>query len=126
VLLDDGSSDFGAGRSICTEGFAWRPLPINVTPVKINNDIPSYGELRGIIGELTNGWVAGASGMHVKHVKEWLHGTRWEEDPESQGAKGAGDSWCLFVWLVQATWNNGVIMLNRHLVKFLLEDHEVF
>jgi hypothetical protein len=82
--------------------YAWRdlpgnPLPINITPVEINDDAPSDGELWQVVGELTNGQAAGASGMRAKHVKEWLHNVRWEEDPEGQGAEGAGDSWCLFV-----------------------------
>ncbi len=48
------------------------PLPINITPVKINNDAPSDGKLRQVVGKLTNGRAAGASGMRAKHVKEWL------------------------------------------------------
>ena len=50
------------------------PLPINVTSVVINNDVPTDSELRQVAGELTNGQAAGASGMRAKHVKEWLHG----------------------------------------------------
>jgi hypothetical protein len=73
------------------------PLPINITPVKINDDAPSDGKLRQVVGKLTNGRVAGASGMHTKYVKEWLHDVQWEENPEGQGAEGAGDSWRLFV-----------------------------
>jgi hypothetical protein len=39
--------------------YAWRdspgnPLPINVSPVEINNDAPSDGELRQVVGKLTN------------------------------------------------------------------------
>jgi hypothetical protein len=49
------------------------PLPINVTPTEINDDVPSDGELRGVVGKLTNGRAAGASGMRAKHVKKWLH-----------------------------------------------------
>ncbi len=49
------------------------PLPINVAPTEINDDVPSNGELRGVVGELTNGRVAGASGMRAEHVKKWLH-----------------------------------------------------
>jgi hypothetical protein len=57
--------------------YTWRnspgkPLPINVAPVEINDDIPTDGKLRGVVGELTNGQAAGASGMHAKHVKKWL------------------------------------------------------
>jgi hypothetical protein len=94
------------------------PLPINFTPAEINDDIPSDGELRGVVGEITNSQAAGASSMRAKHVKEWLHGMRREEDPEGQGAEGAGDSWRLFVRLVQATWTHGVIP--RQLLWFIV------
>jgi hypothetical protein len=85
------------------------PLPINVTPVKINDDAPSDGKLRQVVGKLTNGQAAGASGMCAEHVKEWLRDMQWEEDPEGQGAEGTGESWCLFVRLVQTAWTHGVI-----------------
>jgi hypothetical protein len=45
------------------------PLPINVTPVKIDNNALSDGKLRQIVGKLTNSQAAGASGMCAKHVK---------------------------------------------------------
>jgi hypothetical protein len=85
------------------------PLPINVTPVKINDDVLSNGKLQEVVGELTNGRAAGASGMRADHIKDWLRDVRQEEDPEGQGAEGMGDSWPLFVRLVQAAWAYGVI-----------------
>jgi hypothetical protein len=85
------------------------PLPINVTPVVINDDVPTDGELRHVASKLTNGRAAGASGMRAKHVKEWLHGMQREEDPEGHGIDGAGDNWHLFVQLVQAAWAHGTI-----------------
>ncbi len=78
------------------------PLPINVTPVVINDDVPTDSELQQVAGKLTNGRAAGASGMCAEHVKEWLHGVRRKEDPEGHGIDGAGDNWRLFVQLVQA------------------------
>jgi hypothetical protein len=85
------------------------PLPINVTPVVINNNVPTDSKLRQVAGKLTNGQAAGASGMRAEHVKEWLHGVRWEEDPEGHGVNGAGDSWRLFVQLAQTAWVYGTI-----------------
>jgi hypothetical protein len=85
------------------------PLPINVTPVMINDNVPMDGELWQVASELTNGRAAGASGMHAEHVKEWLHGVQWEEDPEGHSVDGAGDNWGLFVQLVQAAWARGSI-----------------
>ena len=80
--------------------YAWRespgdPLPINVTPVVISNDVPKDGKLQQVASKLTNGRAAGASGMCAKHFKEWLNGVRREEDPEGHGVDGAGDSWRL-------------------------------
>jgi hypothetical protein len=94
--------------------YAWRespgdPLPINVTPVMINDDVPTDGKLQQVAGELTNGRAAGASGMCAEHVKEWLNGVQWEEDPEGHGVNSAGDNWHLFVQLVQAAWTHGTI-----------------
>ena len=47
--------------------------------------------------------------MRAKHIKGWLRGVRQEEDLESRGAEGAGDSWPLFLRVVQAEWIHGVI-----------------
>ncbi len=85
------------------------PLPINVTPVVINDNVPMFGKLRQVAGKLTNGQAAGASGMRAKHVKEWLNDVQAEEDPEGHGVDGAGDNWRLFVQLVQAAWTHGTI-----------------
>jgi hypothetical protein len=85
------------------------PLPNNVTPVVINDDVLMDGELRHVASKLTNGRAVGASGMHAKHVKEWLHGVQWEEDPKGHGIDSAGDNWRLFVQLVQAVWAHGTI-----------------
>jgi hypothetical protein len=59
------------------------PLPINYGPIEINNDAPSDEEIRLATSKLSNGRVAGASGMCAKHVKDWLWGVRWEEDAKS-------------------------------------------
>jgi hypothetical protein len=68
------------------------PLPIHLTPVEINDDVPSDSEIRTAVGELTNGRAGGASGMRAEHVKAWLWGVMEEEDPESQGNAGKGDN----------------------------------
>jgi hypothetical protein len=95
--------------------YTWRqspgePLPINIDPVDIDDDIPSNGELRVAVGKLTNGRAAGASGMRAEHIKAWLSDMRWEEDPNDQGTDGAGDNWCLFMRLVQAAWTHVVLL----------------
>ncbi len=85
------------------------PLPINVAQVEINDDVPSDGKLRQVVSKLTNGQAAGASGIQAKHVREWLHGVQWEEDPEDHGIDSAGDSWRLYVQLVQAAWAHDAV-----------------
>jgi hypothetical protein len=94
--------------------YAWRqspgdPLPIHLTPVEINNDVPSDSKIRTAVGELTNGRAGGASDMRAEHVKAWFWGVVEEEDPESQGNAGKGDNWDLFVELVLAVWSHGTI-----------------
>ena len=79
------------------------PLPLHLTPVEIDDDVPMDSEIRIVAGGLTNGRAGGASGMCAEHVKAWLRGVLEEEDPESQGNfAGHGDNWKLFVELVQA------------------------
>jgi hypothetical protein len=85
------------------------PLPINVTPAVINADVPMDGKLQQVAGKLTNGQASGAFGMRAKHVKEWLHGVRQEEDPEGHSVDSAGGNWRLFVQLVQAAWTHDTI-----------------
>ena len=88
--------------------YAWRqspadPLPIHLTPVEINDDVPSDSKIRTAAGELTNGRVGGASGMRAEHVKAWFRGVVEEEDPESQGNVGKGANWfCLSSWFRQS------------------------
>ncbi len=85
------------------------PLPLQLTPAEINDDVPLDSEIRIAAGGLTNGRAGGASGMRAKHVKAWLPGALAEENPESQGNEGKGENWKLFVELVQAVWTHGTI-----------------
>jgi hypothetical protein len=86
------------------------PLPINVERIKINDDIPSDSKIRLAAGKLSNGQAVGASGMRAEHIKEWLRGIKWEEDPAGQGSVPRdGDNWRLFLRLIQAAWTNGIV-----------------
>jgi len=95
--------------------YAWRQspgdsLPLHLTPVEIDDDVPTDSKIRIVAGGLTNGRAGGASSMRAEHVKAWLWGVLEEEDPESQGNfVGHGDNWRLFVELVQAVWTHGII-----------------
>jgi len=86
------------------------PLPLHLTPVKIDDAVPTDSKIRIVAEGRTNGRAGGASGMRAEHVKAWLRGALEEEDPESQGNfVGNGDNWKLFVELVQAVWTHGII-----------------
>jgi hypothetical protein len=76
-------------------------LPINVTPTPIPHSAPMDLEIREVVAKLWNIHAAGAMGMQVEHLKEWLHGMRHEEAEDS--VEGAGDCWRLFIYLIQAT-----------------------
>ncbi len=86
------------------------PLQINIDRIKINDNAPLDVEIRTAVSELSNGRTAGPSGMRAEHIKEWLRGIRWEEDPQrAGGGPSDGDHWCLFVQLVQSAWTHGEI-----------------
>jgi hypothetical protein len=89
--------------SYARRGSPGYPLPINVERIEINEDFPSDGKIWLAAGKLSNGQVAGASGMRAKHVKEWIQGIKREEDPTGQGGIcGNEDNWHLFLHLIQA------------------------
>jgi hypothetical protein len=86
------------------------PLPVNIDPVPIDDRTPTDAEVREAAQKLTNGWAPGASGMHAKDVKRWLHRMRLKEDHESGTRnENAGDNWQLFLKLAQAVWDHGNI-----------------
>jgi len=91
------------------------PLPLHLTPVKIDDDVPMDSEIWIVAGSLTNDRAGGASGMRAKHIKAWLRSVLEEEDSESQGNfVGNGDNWKVFIELVQAVWTHGIIP--RHMI----------
>ncbi len=49
-------------------------LPINTTPIPVPDDTPTDHEIREAVAKLRNGRTAGATGMRVEHLKEWLRG----------------------------------------------------
>jgi hypothetical protein len=48
---------------------------------EIRDNTPTDGEIQVAVAELTNGRSAGVSRMRAEHLKEWLKGTKLEEDP---------------------------------------------
>jgi hypothetical protein len=57
------------------------PVAVNVTPVDVQDNAPTDGEIWVAVSELTNKRSAGASCMRAEHLKEWLWGMKSEEDP---------------------------------------------
>jgi hypothetical protein len=75
-------------------------LPINVTPIPVPDKPPTDSEIWEVVAKLQNSCVAGATGMKVEHLKEWLRGIGREEAEEC--AEGAGDcGGCLYHWYRQ-------------------------
>ena len=71
---------------------------------------PTNGEIWIAVAELTNGRSARAARMLAEHLKEWLQGIQWEENPEmGPNNVGAGDKWNVLVRLIKAIWDEGKI-----------------
>jgi hypothetical protein len=83
------------------------PLPINVQPFDICNDIPSNLEIREVVRELRNGRAAGATGLQAEHIKVCLQDIVQEE--KEQSVVGRSDKWCIFVKLMQTIWERGCV-----------------
>ncbi len=64
------------------------PLPINVQPFDICNDIPSNLEIREVVRELRNRRAAGATGLQAEHIKVWLQDVVQEEKEQSIVGRG--------------------------------------
>ena len=50
--------------------------------------------------------------MRAEDIKSWLRGMGWEKKAAKEGKeghKGAGDTWRLFVRLLQHVWDTGEI-----------------
>ncbi len=63
-------------------------MPINLTPIPVPDGTPTDHEIQEVLGKLRNGRAAGAMGMQVEHLKEWLRGIKREE--AADGVEGAG------------------------------------
>jgi hypothetical protein len=93
-------------------------MPINVDPIPVPDIPPMDHEIQEVVAKLRNGCVAGATGMKVEHLKEWLRDVRREEAED--GVEGAGDCWRLFVSLIQATWESGTMPTQMSWVVIML------
>jgi hypothetical protein len=85
------------------------PIPINVEPFDINDNVSTDGKIRERVRGLSNGQAGGNSFMQAKDIKTWLRGVENEEDEKQDGYDGAVDPWRAFVALIQAIWSTGHI-----------------
>ncbi len=82
-------------------------MRINITPAAVHNKPPMDQEIRKVVGQLRNSCAAGAMGMKAEHLKEWLREMKHEESENR--VVGEGDCWRLFVRLMQAVWESGIV-----------------
>ena len=83
------------------------PIPCNVARPRLKDGPPPDEELRAAVKKLRNGRTGGGSTIGAEDVKGWLFGIEREERARKEGVEGqegAGDSWCLFVQLIQHIW----------------------
>ena len=48
------------------------PIPINVEPFDINDEVPGDMETRGIVAGMKNGRAGGSGGIKAEHLKVWF------------------------------------------------------
>lgn len=84
------------------------PIPINVDPYEVQDEVPGDMEIRAKVKDLRNGRAGGASKMRAEDIRGWLRGIEEEED-QKRGTEGAGNKWRLFVKLIQSIWRTGSI-----------------
>jgi hypothetical protein len=88
------------------------PIPCNVPKTPINDAMPSDSEIRGVVKALWNGRAGNTRGMKAEHLKQWLRMAESEEKARAEGVegyKGCGDTWRIFVRLLQHVWEMGDI-----------------
>jgi hypothetical protein len=88
------------------------PIPCNVPKTPINDVMPSDAEIRGVVKALRNGRAGNTRGMKAEHLKQWLSMAESEEKSKAEGGEGyegRGDTWRIFVRLVQHVWETGDI-----------------
>ena len=99
------------------ELYVWRnppgsPFPCNVARPRLEDGPQPDKEVWAAVKKLPNGRTGGGSMMRAEDVKGWLLGMEREEKARKEGVvghEGAGDSWRLFVQLMQHIWESGEI-----------------
>ena len=82
------------------------------SPPPLADGAPPDAELREAVKKLRNGRAGDGSDMWAEDIKSWLRGMEREEEAErkgKEGHEGDGDTWRLFVRLLQHVWNIGKI-----------------
>ena len=62
------------------------PIPINVEPILIHDEVPSEEYIRAAVKEMKNSRAGGVSRIQAKDIKSWLRGMIEEEKTEKVGA----------------------------------------
>jgi len=93
------------------------PIPINVEPSPVRDEVPEEPEIREKVINLRNGRSGGAAKIRAEDIKQWLRGMIEEEE---KGTEGAGDKWRLFVKLIQTIWRTGVLPQQMYWVIIVL------
>ena len=57
----------------------WDPIPINVKPFPIEDDVPDDMEICGVVRIMRNSRAARALGIQIEHIELWLNGSIQEE-----------------------------------------------
>jgi hypothetical protein len=87
-------------------------IPANRDRAHLQDEAPPDGELRAAVKTLRNGRSGGGTNMRAEDLKRWLERAKAEEEAKragTEGLQGAGDTWRLFVRLVQHIWDTGEI-----------------
>ena len=51
-------------------------------------------------------YAGGTSGIKAEDLRDWL---LWIEEEEEEGKEGVGDTWRIFVQLIQTIWETGTV-----------------
>ena len=85
------------------------PIPCNVKTTNVDNAKPGDVELRAVVVEIHNERTGEAVGLEVERINGWLSGAIAKEEEDMK--EGTGELWCVFIELVQTTWETGIIPL---------------
>jgi hypothetical protein len=90
------------GELLANKPPAGEPIPIYVSPLNIDDSIPSEAEIEKAVGRIHSGRIPGQTGMRPEDLKERRDAARREKSPDTQ-------TWDKVVELVQYIFETGMI-----------------